>query len=193
MDRSDIQLLGALFVFMIVMMLSTYLPKPWDTVAVFGTYLGLVFYMIVADWALQVRLSKFIALEAIIIPGRKKFTFIISSIENVARSGEYRLSKLILEYPFDDYEGGKSKIVFLHHYGPLETRLRLSPGTIRFSGRTIPHPQAEHVHLIRDPKGYVYHAKLLPVFYLVSTAGDADTYLKTYLRGVLDVDGAGAR
>ncbi|MEM4301555.1 MAG: hypothetical protein QXQ70_03175 [Candidatus Caldarchaeum sp.] len=186
MDRSDFQLLGALFVFMIVMMLSTYLPKPWDTVAVFGTYLSLVFYMIVADWALQVRLAKFIALEAIIIPGRRKFTFIVSSIDSISKSGEYRLSKLTLEYPFDDPEGGKSKTVFLHHYGPLEARLRLSPGYIRFSGRVVPHPQAEYVHLIRDPKGYVYHAKLFPVFYLVSSAGDADTYLRTYLRGVLD-------
>ncbi|MEM1949390.1 MAG: hypothetical protein QXY50_02860 [Candidatus Caldarchaeum sp.] len=181
MDKSDIQMLVILFVFMVAMTLSTFIPKPWDTVVVFGAYFALIGLMVMADWALQVRLSRYIALEAIIIPSMTKHTFIVKDFETVARSGQVFTTKLLLAYPYNDPEGGRTNMVFIHHYGPLRKRLGFKPSRIRFSGRTLEHPQAEVCHLVRDPKGYVYHAKLFPVFHLYSSAKDAESYYRTYI------------
>lgn len=184
MERSDIQMMGMLGIFMALMVLSQYVPKPFDMVAVFGTYVGLIGYMIVADWALKVKLASWVAIEAVIIPKMRRETLMVKKLETVAREGQTHTTRIHLAFPYKDEEGGRTNVIYLHHYGSLMRRLDFQPSRIRFSGRSIEHPQTESVILVKDPRGYVDHAKLYPMFHLVASTKDGINYFRTYLESM---------
>ncbi|MEM4154891.1 MAG: hypothetical protein QXJ55_08145 [Candidatus Caldarchaeum sp.] len=175
MERPDYEMLGMLFMFMALMLFSSYVPKPWDTAVVVGSYAAMVLYMILMDWALQVRLSKHMALKTIIMPARQEHTLMAESFSVVARHGNTSTVELRLAYPFNDPEGGKTRKVLLYLAGEWEKRFQFRPMYIRFSGRSILHPQAEACFLIRM-NGVVERGKLIPDFIVFTTGKDVETY-----------------
>ncbi len=185
-DRETLMTQATLILFIVAMIGSTYLPSPWNMVAVFGTYAGVLGYMTLSRYYLQYKLSEYVALEAIIVgqTDERHFTrqlFLVKSMETVSGRNYVNLTLLRLAEPYKDPEGGRTKEIYIIHAGNLTERLTLRPGKAYYKGTPINHSQLEHVILARDPKGYVSRAKLYPMFHLISTCGDADWYLSKQL------------
>lgn len=184
MDKSDQRMMGILFVFMLLMMLSQYIPKPWDTVVVYGAYFAMLGFMVLSDLVLQYTLSKYLALDMVIIPLYRRETLLVSDVQTVSRQGDRYLTKLVLYNSYHDPEGGKTRVIYIHHLEEFTRRFGFKPSRIRYSGRVVDHPQVEFVMAIRNPRAHVDHAKLYPVFIVVSTSKDADIFYRTYLNNL---------
>ena len=188
MEKQDLITQLGLLAIMVVMILSTYMPKPWDMVAVFGTYFLVVAYIILSEKILQYVLAAWPALDAVVIssnsePSLQRITFLVSSRESITRSENTYLTLVKLAYPYKDAEGGKTREILIYHLGEWQNRLAFRPGRIRWSGLSLNHPMVEHVILGRDPRGYVSRAKLYPVFHIIATGHDAEKYMSQYIRG----------
>ena len=185
-DRQTLMTQLTLVILMVAMVASTYLPSPWNMVAVFGTYAVLFGYMFLSQLIIQYRVAEYVALDAVIVgqPDKTHFVktvFLVTGMETIPGDDVIHLTRITLAEPYKDPEGGRTKEIYLFHAGQLHQRLNLKPSKIYYKSMPINHPQVEHVMLVRDPRGYVSRAKLYPVFHLIATGGDADWYLVKHL------------
>jgi hypothetical protein len=191
MDRQDYIMQAVLFVMMLVMVASTYLPNPWNMVAVFGTYAALFGYMFFSTLVLQYTLAKYPALDAVIVgynpdgTGVVRQTLLIQDYETTGTADGTNMTRIRLSHVFKDPEGGRTRYIHIYHFGGLNQRLKFKPGRIRWSGTTVDHPQVEHVMLVRDPVGLPFRAKLYPVFHLIASGADAEWWMKKQMEAML--------
>jgi hypothetical protein len=178
-----------MLILMLAMIAAAYVPKPWDAVVAFGTYIVLLAYMYISEKVIQYIIAAWPALDAVIVGDDtrlavEKQTFLIVGEETATQQvGEQTyMTRIRLAYPYRDPEGGRTRDIYIYHFGEWRQRISFKPGRIRWRGTTLQHPQVEHVILARDPVGLPYRAKLYPVFHLVSSGHDALQYINQYSR-----------
>jgi hypothetical protein len=190
-ERQDYIVQAVLFIMMLVMVASTYLPNPWNIIAVIGTNAALFGYMFLSTLLLQYTLAKYPALDAVIVgynpdgTGVVRQTLLLEDYETTGTSDGTNMTRIRLSHVFNDPEGGRTRDIYIYHSGDFNQRLNFKPGRIRWSGTTVNHPQVEHVMLVRDPVGLPYRAKLYPVFHLIASGADAEWWMKKQMEAML--------